>query len=175
MSNFSLNILIAIVGVIGILIGLLPDIKPDLQSWFLLKSYRDMEVGYRRLIEYHYIPRGTRGSSEALRKVDVGYGAIYDLLKSLEPVKVSRLDITPDGERTEIGTISIDKNVEWYGGATVMNRILSVKTPRDWSPICEIRDLRNMIDAKITRYFSRIGFGITFLSIIASFVLGIKE
>jgi len=171
MSNLSLNILVAVVGVFGILIGLLPDLKPDLQSTFLLESYRDMEVGYKKLIEYHYIPRGTRGNSEALRKGDAGYTAIYNLLRSLEPVKMPRLDITSEGQGSDIGNISIDKNDEWSGGQTVMNRIVSVKNPREWSPICEIRDLRNIIDAKITRYFTRIGFALTFASIVASFVL----
>lgn len=175
MRKLLLNIVIAIVGVIGILIGLLPDLKPDLQSTFLLQSYQDMEVGYKKLIEYYYISRDTRGNSEALKKSDAGYAAIYNLLRSLEPVKIPRLDTNHKDEGNDFGTISIDKNEEWAGGATVMNRIVSIKTLREWRPICEIRDLRNIIDIKITRYFSRIGFGLTFVSIIASFMLGIKK
>lgn len=174
MSTLWLNILVVIVGVVGILLGLLPDLRPDLQSKFIPESYRNMEVGYKKLIEYHYIPRGTRGNTEALRKGDAGYGAIYNLLRSLEPVKMPSIGTNPEGEGSELCAISIDKNNEWAGGQTVMNRIVSVKTPREWSPICEIRDLRNIIDDKITRYFTRIGFGLTFVSIIASFGLGLK-
>ena len=174
MSSLLLNILIAIIGIIGILIGLFPDLKPDFMSKFLVKSYRDMEDGYQKLIEYHYVPRGNRGKREALKKGEVGYDVIYNLLRSLEPVKMHRPDANPEGDVSDIGTISIDKNIEWDGGKTIMNRIVSVKTIREWTPICEIRDLRNIINDKITRYFTRIGFSVTFVSIIASFVLGVK-
>jgi hypothetical protein len=93
----------------------------------------------------------------------------------LHGTRLPRLDSNPEDERIDFGTISIDKNDEWAGGSTVLNRIVSVETSTGSSPICEIRDLRNIIDAKINRYFSRIGFGLTFISIIASFVIGIKE
>ena len=176
MSTVLWNLGIAIIGVIGIFIGLLPDLKPEWQFILLPDRYEKREVGYKKLIDFHYVPRGKRGSLVALKRNDDGYEAIYNLLRSLDPVKILHLDNVPENKKKNgFGNISIDENDEWSGGATVMNRIISFKTSKNWVPICEIRDLRNIMDIQITRWFSRIGFCITFISILMAFVIGVRD
>ena len=168
----SIHICLLILGILGVCIGTLPDLFPNQIDSFLIGKYKKMNIAYKRLVDYAKIPRGIRDNEIALNKNDLGYKAIYNHLRSLDP---SLPPFNKSGNSFADITIDtggfINTNME-----LLMNQVVQVKDSKNnWLPVCEMRELYFIIRDSYIRFFTRLGLSFAFIALFVGFVMNVKQ
>ncbi len=161
-----------VIGLIGLFVGTLPDILPEKMGSLLFCKYKKMDIAYKKLVHYANIPRGIRESDAALNRRDIGHHVIYGLLRSINPAMPSLENLaSTSGDLTVDSGGFVNTNTE-----LLMNQVVHVKDDKnEWLPVCELRDLYFFIHDSQIRFFTRIGFALTLLSIVVTFFINIRQ
>jgi hypothetical protein len=168
------HVLLLIVGVLGIFLGVLPDLRPDLAN--RPARFAALEAGLVRLGQFDY--KSASGKSVALLVPgDQGYEEIYDVLRffdsSLPPLEENP-EISPAEGKGLIGVDNSPASYSTSGGTLPLPRFVAFQhTLGDKRPICWVRDLVFRIRDEKVRYWTRLGFASAFIAVVLDVLLGL--
>lgn len=148
-------------GCLAISLGLLPDLYPELAAW--PPHLAALDVGFARL-----------GKLGVLRIGDQGYEGIYQLLRHFDP-SIPSFESNLASVTQMAGRILAQREVSYSVTDSIAGKsnkelsmlyvVLFQRVPEGTWPVCEMRDLSVWIQAAKVRFWTRVGFGLSLLSL----------
>lgn len=180
-KRVAYHILLIVIGFLGIFLGTLPDLFPQYIS--LLPNLKKYDAGLRALEmdELHDV------NQRLLKYGEDGYLQITKLLKSFDPISIPSLKIIADDNRRlqQAWTIaSVKSGMKWspqIGSIPATQSIeafvfICIKTDKGiYKPICDIRDLKNLVREAKVRFWSRTGFFFAFIALVIGEGIALKD
>lgn len=168
------HLLLLTVGVLGIFLGILPDIRPDLAN--RPAYFAALESGLTRLGQFDYKTTGGKPLA-LLRPGDYGYAEIYGLLRVFDSGLLPLKDL-PDISQAKggyrIGVSLPPLSYATSGGELpVLSFVVFERAPEEVQPICFVRDLAFLVHDVKVRYWTRVGFAFAFVAVFLDVGLGL--
>ncbi len=174
------TILISI-GFCGIFLGTLPDLFPQFIS--LLPNLKQYDYALNSLT----INNGPDNKTKILKMDEKGYSQIYHLIRSIDPITMPSLSETLANAKDKKGfgsIASVPGGMKWspktsgFESQKSLDPFLFIcfKTERGvYEPICQMRDLQNLVRNAKVRFWSRVGFSFAFIALLLGEGVAIKD
>lgn len=174
-QHILIILIIAIIGFVGIFLGIIPDIAPDLAN--RVPYFRRMATGLKALNKFTPTKIGeSQKDAGTLNPGEDGYEEIFDILKSFDPVLEgveSATGYSPDFPDHKVRILGVrDDSLSWGGvslfeGVWVETEIYIPDKPfYSLNLVCMMPELKDQIKTQKNRFFSRIGFAFAFLALL---------
>jgi hypothetical protein len=164
----------ALIACLGALLGLVPDMFPELAS--SPPGLSSLESGYLRLSRLD-LKTQSGDPVSVLAEGDAEFDAVYSILRSINPIlpEIGTFESSPASGKGLIVSRQV-LSYEQYGHKipVFLPVEFELELGNVW-PICTMPDLRDAINDRKVRFWSRVGLAVTVFAILMEIAGTLRE